>query len=181
MSRSARGEFPAGRKITAAVARRVGEAAGLARRLTVFRNGGVRPADPQVLDAPGWIGAVTIVPGAAMPGADAEPVRLVLRIGHAQARSRTGSVTLELLGVVGAWLRLPRRCRELLDLVPVARLGAQRIIEIDDPAKIDTWLDQALAEKRKIMGIGHAVYKTEDPRATWLRRYSKHMGEKRAR
>jgi len=53
------------------------------------------------------------------------------------------------------------------------------LIEIGDPAKIDTWLDQALAEKRKIMGIGHAVYKTEDPRATWLRRYSKHMGEKK--
>ena len=53
------------------------------------------------------------------------------------------------------------------------------LLEINDPAKIDTWLDQALAEKRKIMGIGHAVYKTEDPRATWLRRYSKHMGEKK--
>jgi citrate synthase len=53
------------------------------------------------------------------------------------------------------------------------------LIEIDDPAKIDTWLDQALAEKRKIMGIGHAVYKTEDPRATWLRRYSRQLGEKK--
>jgi citrate synthase len=53
------------------------------------------------------------------------------------------------------------------------------LLEIGDPAKIDTWLDQALAEKRKIMGIGHAVYKTEDPRATWLRKYSEHMGEKK--
>jgi citrate synthase len=53
------------------------------------------------------------------------------------------------------------------------------LLEIGDPGRIDTWLDQALAEKRKIMGIGHAVYKTEDPRATWLRRYSKHMGEKK--
>jgi citrate synthase len=53
------------------------------------------------------------------------------------------------------------------------------LLEINDPSKIDTWLDQALAEKRKIMGIGHAVYKTEDPRATWLRRYSEHMGEKK--
>src|SRR3954454_4073607 len=53
------------------------------------------------------------------------------------------------------------------------------LIEIGGPSKIDTWLDQALAEKRKIMGIGHAVYKTQDPRATWLRRYSKHMGEKK--
>src|SRR6185369_5221048 len=49
------------------------------------------------------------------------------------------------------------------------------LLEIGDPAKIDSWVDSALAEKRKIMGIGHAVYKTEDPRATWLRRYSKHM------
>lgn len=53
------------------------------------------------------------------------------------------------------------------------------LIEIDDPAKIDEWLDKALAEKRKIMGIGHAVYKTEDPRATWLRKFSKQMADKK--
>ncbi|HEV7700154.1 MAG TPA: citrate synthase [Pyrinomonadaceae bacterium] len=52
------------------------------------------------------------------------------------------------------------------------------LIEIGDEASVDSWLDKALEEKRKIMGIGHAVYKTEDPRATWLRKYSKHMGEK---
>ncbi len=53
------------------------------------------------------------------------------------------------------------------------------LLEIDDPGKVDGWLDEALAAKRKIMGIGHAVYKTEDPRATWLRKYSQHMGEKK--
>src|SRR6476620_1092914 len=53
------------------------------------------------------------------------------------------------------------------------------LLEIGDPAKIDTWLDEALAQKRKIMGIGHAVYKTEDPRATWLRKFAKQMGEKK--
>ncbi len=52
------------------------------------------------------------------------------------------------------------------------------LIEIDDPAKIDAWVDDALENKKKIMGIGHAVYKTEDPRATWLRKFSKQMGEK---
>ena len=52
------------------------------------------------------------------------------------------------------------------------------LIEIDDPAKIDAWVDDALEHKKKIMGIGHAVYKTEDPRATWLRKYSKHMADK---
>lgn len=53
------------------------------------------------------------------------------------------------------------------------------LLEIGDLDKVDEWLDSALAEKRKIMGIGHAVYKTEDPRATWLRRYSKAMAEKK--
>ena len=52
------------------------------------------------------------------------------------------------------------------------------LIEIGDLDKVDAWVDTALAEKRKIMGIGHAVYKTEDPRATWLRRYSKEMADK---
>jgi citrate synthase len=51
--------------------------------------------------------------------------------------------------------------------------------EIGSEDKIDQWLDNALAEKRKIMGIGHAVYKTEDPRATWLRKFSKQLGEKK--
>jgi citrate synthase len=53
------------------------------------------------------------------------------------------------------------------------------LIEIGDLDKVDSWLDEALISKRKIMGIGHAVYKTEDPRATWLRKYSQHMGEKK--
>src|SRR5215470_5456616 len=52
------------------------------------------------------------------------------------------------------------------------------LLEIGDVDKVDAWVDNALAEKRKIMGIGHAVYKTEDPRATWLRRYSKEMADK---
>lgn len=53
------------------------------------------------------------------------------------------------------------------------------LIEIDDPSKIDAWLDDALANKKKIMGIGHAVYKTEDPRATWLRKFSKQMADRK--
>lgn len=53
------------------------------------------------------------------------------------------------------------------------------LIEIGDLDKVDGWLDNALEQKRKIMGIGHAVYKTEDPRATWLRKYSKIMAEKK--
>jgi citrate synthase len=51
--------------------------------------------------------------------------------------------------------------------------------EIGSEEAIDTWLDNALSQKRKIMGIGHAVYKTEDPRATWLRRFSETMGNRK--
>jgi citrate synthase len=53
------------------------------------------------------------------------------------------------------------------------------LLEIGDIDKIEPWLDEALAAKRKVMGIGHAVYKTEDPRATWLRKFSRQMGEKK--
>lgn len=52
------------------------------------------------------------------------------------------------------------------------------LLEIGDIDKVDAWVDEALETKRKIMGIGHAVYKTEDPRATWLRKFSKQLGEK---
>ena len=53
------------------------------------------------------------------------------------------------------------------------------LLEIGDIERVDSWLDEMLAAKKKIMGIGHAVYKTEDPRATWLRRFSRQMGEKK--
>lgn len=43
--------------------------------------------------------------------------------------------------------------------------------------KVEGWVRQALAEKRKVMGFGHAVYRTEDPRATHLRRLSRAVGE----
>jgi citrate synthase len=40
------------------------------------------------------------------------------------------------------------------------------------------YIKQALSEKRKVMGFGHRVYKTEDPRATHLRRMSEELGKK---
>ncbi len=52
------------------------------------------------------------------------------------------------------------------------------LLEIGEVENVDAWLENALENKRKIMGIGHAVYKVEDPRATNLRRFSKRMAEK---
>jgi citrate synthase len=53
------------------------------------------------------------------------------------------------------------------------------LLEIDDVDKVESYVKDALSKKKKIMGFGHAVYKTEDPRATHLRRFSKEMGERK--
>ncbi len=41
--------------------------------------------------------------------------------------------------------------------------------EIGSLDKVDAWIDEALAQKKKIMGIGHRVYKVLDPRAPHLK------------
>jgi citrate synthase len=51
------------------------------------------------------------------------------------------------------------------------------LLEIGEPARAEEWLREALASKRKIMGFGHRVYKTEDPRSVWLRRFSRELAE----
>jgi citrate synthase len=52
------------------------------------------------------------------------------------------------------------------------------LLEIGEIDKVEPYIKNALASKKKIMGIGHAVYKTEDPRATNFRRFSKEMAER---
>jgi citrate synthase len=49
--------------------------------------------------------------------------------------------------------------------------------EVGRPERAEGWIREALAAKKKIMGFGHAVYRTEDPRATHLRRMSWRLGE----
>ena len=46
------------------------------------------------------------------------------------------------------------------------------------PERIDEAIRAKLAKKIKIPGFGHRVYRTEDPRATHLRRLSKDLGER---
>ncbi len=52
------------------------------------------------------------------------------------------------------------------------------LLEIGSVDGVESYIKKALAEKRKIMGFGHAVYKTEDPRATHLRKFSEEMGKR---
>ena len=49
--------------------------------------------------------------------------------------------------------------------------------EIGEPSKAAAYIKNKLANHEKIMGFGHRVYKTEDPRATHLRRLSQQLGE----
>jgi citrate synthase len=49
------------------------------------------------------------------------------------------------------------------------------LLEMGKPEKVDSYLKNALAGKKKISGFGHRVYRTEDPRATHLRRMSRDL------
>lgn len=51
------------------------------------------------------------------------------------------------------------------------------LLDIGEMDRAEAWIDNALAQKKKIMGFGHRVYRTEDPRATHLRRLSQRAGE----
>jgi len=50
--------------------------------------------------------------------------------------------------------------------------------EIDSLDRVDAYLAEALAQKKKIMGIGHRVYKTLDPRAPHLKRMAQILSAK---
>lgn len=49
--------------------------------------------------------------------------------------------------------------------------------EIGDESKVDAWVEDAIATKKKVMGIGHRVYKTLDPRAPHLRSMASQLCE----
>jgi citrate synthase len=50
--------------------------------------------------------------------------------------------------------------------------------ELPDVAGTRAHVEKMLSAKQRIMGFGHRVYRTEDPRATILRGYSKRLGER---
>jgi citrate synthase len=52
------------------------------------------------------------------------------------------------------------------------------LLEVDDPAKVDAFVDNAFATKRKIMGIGHRIYKNGDPRSVHLNAWAERLGRK---
>ncbi len=51
------------------------------------------------------------------------------------------------------------------------------LLEVGDVDRVDQYMEGAFAAKKKIMGFGHRVYKADDPRASWLQKLSKQLGE----
>jgi len=52
------------------------------------------------------------------------------------------------------------------------------LLEIQTGDKAESYVRNLLAQKKKIMGFGHRVYHTEDPRATELRKMSEALGRR---
>jgi citrate synthase len=51
--------------------------------------------------------------------------------------------------------------------------------EIDEKKNVGAWMDKALAEKRKVMGMGHREYKVKDPRSYVMEESLQEISEKK--
>lgn len=52
------------------------------------------------------------------------------------------------------------------------------LLEIDKQENVEPWIKEKLSEGQRIMGMGHAVYKTFDPRAQVLKEMSRQLAAK---
>ncbi len=52
------------------------------------------------------------------------------------------------------------------------------LLEIQSVAEAESYIKTLLAQKKKVMGFGHRVYHTDDPRATVLRKMSEELGRR---
>jgi citrate synthase len=56
--------------------------------------------------------------------------------------------------------------------------GTMKMLEeIGAPERTESWVEKAIAAKYKFSGFGHRVYKTEDPRAKFLRKYAQDLAK----
>ncbi|MCB9799941.1 MAG: citrate synthase [Candidatus Omnitrophica bacterium] len=54
----------------------------------------------------------------------------------------------------------------------------EMILEIGKPEKAEDYIKNLLAQKKKVMGFGHRIYKTQDPRAVAFRKIAEDMCKK---
>src|SRR5205807_8756617 len=53
------------------------------------------------------------------------------------------------------------------------------LLRIGEVSKAEEYIEGALSRKERIMGFGHRVYRTDDPRATHLRAMSQELGTRK--
>jgi citrate synthase len=53
--------------------------------------------------------------------------------------------------------------------------------EIGSVDNVETWVDEAMAQKRKIMGMGHRVYKAKDPRSVVMEGFLEELALKKGK
>jgi citrate synthase len=51
------------------------------------------------------------------------------------------------------------------------------LMEIESPDNVESFVDHALATKRRLMGMGHRIYKTRDPRAKHLAHHAQNLAK----
>ncbi len=76
-------------------------------------------------------------------------------------------------GIVGA----------LCSLKGISHGGANQkamemMLEVGDVGNVESFIDNALATKRRLMGMGHRIYKTYDPRAAQLNEHARVVAER---
>jgi len=54
----------------------------------------------------------------------------------------------------------------------------EMMMEVGDVDNVETFIDNALATKRRLMGMGHRIYKTYDPRASQLNEHARIVAER---
>lgn len=86
----------------------------------------------------------------------------------ASAGADLGSAVIAALGALSGPLHggAPSRVLDMLD-------------EIGEPGRADAWIRAALARGEVVMGFGHPVYRTEDPRNVMLRQVAGELGSPR--
>lgn len=52
------------------------------------------------------------------------------------------------------------------------------LLDIGEVSRVNSWVKERLQKGGKVMGMGHAVYRTEDPRASILRTISEKLAER---
>jgi len=56
-------------------------------------------------------------------------------------------------------------------------MAMNMLLDIGHPGEIDDYIDESLRIKRRLMGMGHRIYKTRDPRVDHLMRWSEKVAD----